>query len=296
LVPADGEEVGNAAAEAVPHAVFGDAGDAGTMVHGDFHDARAGGMGKHGHEAMKTVESKKAVERGALEGAEVAAGVAEIHAEHGLARFAGDAGGGAAEKVVLTPGAQAADDVVVAQFGEKAGKIGGVVLEVAVEREDDGRAGIAEAGPQGGALAGVAAVAEAAHAGVGPAGGEDFFPGAIGAGVVHKDELKGAGLSGEGGKDLLRHRVDVVNLVEHRDDDGNVRLHGGSTQLTAVSPLKRQKHPKPWMPPQGRLNQSRHRLHPVDLWATMEQFIRQIKRGRFFSGNPATGLAKKGKI
>src|SRR5208283_4535030 len=89
LVPADGEQVHDAAAEPVPDAVLGRAGDTGAMVHGDFNDARAGGVGEHGHKAMKAVEGKQGVEDGAFEGAQAAAGVAEIHAEHRAPGLAG---------------------------------------------------------------------------------------------------------------------------------------------------------------------------------------------------------------
>jgi tagaturonate epimerase len=236
LVPADGEEVHDAAAETVPEAIFGDAGDAGAVVDGNLDDARAGGMREHGHETMKTVEREQGVEHGAFEGAQAAAGVVEIHAEHRGAGAAGDFGGDAAEPIVLALGPHAADDVVFFQLGEEAGKIGGIVLEVAVEGDDDGGAGVAEAGPEGGALAGVAAVAEAADAGIGAAGGDDFLPGGVGAGVVHENEFEGAAFTAQGGEDLGNERGDVVSLVEHRDDDGDFRLHDGSTRWLEVWP------------------------------------------------------------
>ena len=225
MAPADSEEVHNAAAEAVPEAVFGDAGDAGTVVHGNFNDTRAGGMGEHGHEAVKAVKGKEGFEDGALEGAQPAAGIAEIHAEHEFAGLAGDVGGETAQGIVLAFGPHAANDVVFFQFGEEARKISGVVLQVAIESEDDRGAGIAEASPEGGALAGVAAMAQAADAGIGFGGGGDAFPGGVGAGVVHEDKLERAGLIFEGGEHLIRERGDVVGLVEHGDNDGDFRLH-----------------------------------------------------------------------
>ena len=98
-------------------------------------------------------------------------------------------------------GAYAADGV---GFGrevlEEAGDFVGGVLEVGVERGNEGAASVAEAGGEAGALAGVGGVKEAADGGILGLELADAFGGAIGAGVVDEDDFVGevAGLEGLG--------------------------------------------------------------------------------------------------
>ena len=75
---------------------------------------------------------------------------------------------------------------------EEAGDLGGVVLEVGVEGEDDVASGGLEAGGEGGGLAEVAAEADGADAGVGGGEPADGGPGAVAAAVVDEEELEGA--------------------------------------------------------------------------------------------------------
>lgn len=227
LKPADGEEVVYSAAEAVPHAILRYAGGARTMIHRNLNDDGAGGVREHRHDAMKAVERKQRVEHGPFEGAQSTAGIAKINAKDQLARFTGDAGGNAAQETVLAIGAPSANEVVLFEFGEQFWKIRGIVLEVAVEGKNHGGLGMAEAGPERGALADVALVSKAADAGIGLMFGGDSFPGGVGAGVVHENEFERAFFAAKSGDDFPGEGPDVVGLVEHRYDYRNNRVHSG---------------------------------------------------------------------
>ena len=104
MVPGQREQVCDAAAEAVPDAVFRDTGHARAVVHGDFLAAFAAAVDEHGQEPVDAVEAEQTVQRLAAEDAQRAAGVREIHAERGLARGAGDAGGDFAEEIIKLTG------------------------------------------------------------------------------------------------------------------------------------------------------------------------------------------------
>jgi hypothetical protein len=106
----------------------------------------------------------------------------------------------------------------------QARRVGRVVLAVAVQGDDDGRAGGQHAAAHGAALARVLAVAE--HPQLRDLGfqGDQQGLGLIPAGVVDEDDL--VGLAREGGGDLARQGRRRAALVENGHDDGIVGESG----------------------------------------------------------------------
>ncbi len=195
--PFDAEHVGGGAEGAVAEAVFADAGDAGSVIDGDFGEAVAGALDEGGDEAVHAAEEDEGVAAGSAHHLEGAAGVADAVAGEAAADQVGDAALEAFEGGVAALGAVAADEVeALVEQVEHGGEVAGVVLEVAVEEGDDGSGGGHDAGVHGGGLAAIFGELEDADEGM--AG--DVGDGGVGGAVVDEDEFEGGG--GEGGDDF----------------------------------------------------------------------------------------------
>jgi len=112
--------------------------------------------------------------------------------------------------------------VALVEPGEEAGDVGRVVLEVAVHWHDHAAASGVEPCGEGGGLAVVAPQADDLHPRVGGLDGPQPVERVVGAAVVDEEDFGvGAHLVERGGE-LGMERLDVVGLVEHRDDDGEL--------------------------------------------------------------------------
>ena len=205
------------------------------MVHGHLQRFEAAAVDNHWQKAMQAVERKRARQRGSFEGSDGAAGVGEVHAQGRLARPARDLRRDFPQPGVLPAQPHAADEIDALQFDDEPRQIGGVVLQIAVKRGEDGAGGGLDAGPKRGALPGIAGVPEAAHARIKPPRFRDPCPGVVGARVVHEDEFIRAQQRLHRRRDLPRQRRHVVRLVEHGDDDGNLCGHGASVERAGAS-------------------------------------------------------------
>src|SRR5207249_8102497 len=85
-------------------------------------------------------------------GLERAADVGDRVADHGAPRGVGDPRRYALEPRVMAPNADPRHDVGLLESAEDARQIGGIVLEVGIERHDDVAARAREAGRERGAL------------------------------------------------------------------------------------------------------------------------------------------------
>jgi len=183
-----------------------------------LHD-EPGVLRKNRHEPVQPVEGGEIFQNRAPKDAQVAARVGKVRAQHQLPGDPSDAGGNEAEPIIGAPGPHATNHVRVSQQLEHPGKVGWVVLEIAVQGCDErGQAGL-KAGPQSRALSGVAGMAEPAQARVVSARLHDPLPGVIGAAVVHQDELDPAPGLLEGPENALGQREDVQAFVPQRHDD-----------------------------------------------------------------------------
>lgn len=189
------------------------------MIHGNFANLRARMMRQHWHEAVKSVECEQRLQHRSFEGAKAAACIAEIDAQNRFARRPGDARRHAAEKIVLPCDTHSADEIVIGQSGEQSRQISGIILQVAIERGNDGRFSRTEPGPQRGALAGVAPMAHSTNARLGLMRRFDLLPCSVGAGIIDKDKLNRASFRLERRKNLFGERGHVVGLVEQGNND-----------------------------------------------------------------------------
>ena len=108
-------------------------------------------------------------------------------------------------------------------FGQEAGNLVGVVLEVGVQRHDQFAAGLGEAGAEGGRLAEVAAKADAAHARVAGRQAADHLPGAVAGAVVDEDHVQVVAVGRGHLAQLAVQRLQALGLIEDRNDDGKHR-------------------------------------------------------------------------
>lgn len=209
-----GEQIEESVGEAGP-AEFGFAVAAGVVAHGDFGDAEALAKGQDGDVAVHFTEEVEVFDGFPSVGFEAAVEVVEGDA--------GEPGGDAVEEEggegfgpgVLAVAFPAGDDVVaLVEPGEEVGDFGGVVLEVGIDGDDDGAAGEAEAGVEGGGFAEVTPEADGAGGVVGVGGGKvlGHVPGAVTAAVIDEEDFPSVGGAGledlgelvvQGGEGLL---------------------------------------------------------------------------------------------
>ena len=119
-------------------------------------------------------------------------------------------------RFVFQPG----DEVeALVELREQARDLGGVVLEVAVDRDDDVAGRLGEAGIERRRLAEVAPQADDAHVVVGVVEPRERAEGAVGRAVVDEDRLPGRPSAVERGGELVVEQRDALLLVVHGDDD-----------------------------------------------------------------------------
>ncbi len=101
-----------------------------------------------------------------------------------------------------------------------------VVLHVPVEGGDHLSPGVVDAGLHGGGLTEVALQGEHAHVAAVLGLGLGHGPvAAVTAAVIHQDQFPGVGIIVQGAVHLLHHGQDIVLLVVHGDDHGQVMGH-----------------------------------------------------------------------
>ena len=117
--------------------------------------------------------------------------------------------------------------IALVEFGEKAGKLVGIVLQVAIHRDDDISASDRESVGEALGFAEVAAMAKCSDAAVLRAKHFDLFPGAVFRTVVDKEQLKGDAFAIEHLKQTRIQRIEIAFFVVDRDDDAEQCRDGG---------------------------------------------------------------------
>src|SRR5580704_7655291 len=186
---------------------------------GDFGDARAGGSCECRNETVKFAVELDFLDDFALVGFERCAEVVEVYAAQLGHHPVGDAAGKLAHEPVIAAGiAPAADEVeALLDFLEEARDFFGVVLEVAVHRDNDVAASEVEAGFERGGLAEIAAEADDIDAVIVLVNVGKNFERVIAAAIVDENELVGLADGVHDLGDLHVERRDVFLLVEERD-------------------------------------------------------------------------------
>jgi len=154
-------------------------------------------------------------------GLEGGAEVVEVDAGGFFHEPVGDAGrdfaGDGVVDAVLAPAA--GEVVALVDFFEEIGDVFGLVLEVAIEGDDDGAGGFVEAGGEGGGLAEVAAEADDFEAGVGFDEVGEEVEGAVCGGVVDEDDFVLAADAFEDFSETVVERQDGRFFVVNWNDD-----------------------------------------------------------------------------
>ena len=117
------------------------------MADGNLLGAHAISMDKHGQESMNAIERKQTVQRLAVERTKGATRVAEIHLQHLPPGRPRHTRRDATQPIVIPFRSHAANEISAAQFFEKFWKIGGIVLPVAIQSNENGTRRGLNAGP-----------------------------------------------------------------------------------------------------------------------------------------------------
>ncbi len=226
-VGADLEEGAGGAPEELAEAEMGAAVEAGVVADGEFANAETAGDGDRGEEGLEEVDGEKTGNEFAAEDAELAAGVVERIAEETATNGVAQAGEGAAEERVVTLDTPAAGEVEGAGVdgGEELREIAGVVLAVAVHRENDFAAGGVEAVEERGGLAEILRMREGADGRETGGGGGNFGGRGVAAGVVDEDDFVRGGEGGEDGRGEFEEWEEVARFVVEGDDEGVAGRH-----------------------------------------------------------------------
>ena len=202
------------------------------MVHGNFRDARAG-HGQQGRDEPVQAAELEGQVGGPLgaKGLEGAAGVADGFAQDAVAHGVGEAAADALGPDVLPADAIAAAEIAAFQPGDQRGDVGRIVLAVGVEGDENLPARGAEAGEQGGALAGIYGEAH------GPQfrdfGAEIVQPPRrpVGRAVVHHEDFERPAMAvqdaGRFADERAKARLFVVGRNENRQLHGQTAFERG---------------------------------------------------------------------
>ena len=185
----DGQEIEESLDES-GDPILGAAELARAVVHDDLGDLEASLVGQDGDEAVELAVERDLVEDLAAIGLEAAVVVVELAAGQAADEPVEDPAGADLVPGVVPGPLPAADDVVpFVELGQEPGDLGRVVLEVAVEGEDDRALRRPEARRERRGLAEVAAEPDAPDPRVGRDRVPDHPPRAVAAAVVDEEEL-----------------------------------------------------------------------------------------------------------
>ena len=195
------------------------------MVDDDFGDLGAVPLRVDGEEAVHLAIEPDALDDLAPIRLQRAAEVVQAHAAHeGDEAVGHDARGVALDGVVLAVLAPAAHDVeALFELGEQERDVGGVVLEVAIHRDDDVTAGEIEASHHRGGLAEIAAEMDDLHALVAAGDLVEQLIGAVGRAVIDEDELPRLADLLHCGPHAIVELGNISGFIADRDGDGKHR-------------------------------------------------------------------------
>ena len=198
------------------------------VAHRQLADAEAGGDRQGRDECL---EQFHRAHRGAdlpAHDAELAAGVVNNIGQDGAPDRICQPRHHPAQEGILTVDPPPADQVKPARLDqiEQRRKIPGVVLPVAVHREDPLPARLLQTGEQGGRLAGMGRQPQLAAGGPARGGSGDLGRGRICASIVDEDDLVGLPVRREHVHRAGDEVRDIARLVVQGHDEGMARVHG----------------------------------------------------------------------
>jgi hypothetical protein len=224
LQPAHANQVHQRPQDAVADVVLGLPVESRPVVDRHLGHAGARQQQQGGQEAVHAVERRNAVQTGGAVGAQGAADVGDRFARNPVADPVRDARRGPPQPGVLSTKTDAADDIKSVEAGEKPRDVRRIVLQVGVEGDHGGAAGVAEAGRERRRLAAVAAQPDHPHAVILLCQRAQDLRAAIRAAVVHVDGFVGLARRSHRRLDLGRQEGQALGFIEERDDHRNLRL------------------------------------------------------------------------
>ena len=196
--------------------------------HVDVPDGEAQPLDEEGERAVVLPQPQELLDHRAARDAEIGDGVVEAGVGEIVVDRVEAAGRGALEEGIPALDPAAENHLVVAGEGGlvQLRDLLGLVLEVAVHDDDPFAGGVLEAGGDGVVLSEVAGEADALAAGFGGDDPGHGLPGAVGAGVLHHDDLEVGRDRSEGGDEPPAEFVETGFGHVHGRDHGDLRtLH-----------------------------------------------------------------------
>src|SRR5262245_52139151 len=218
LHPADGEHVGEADEESVRDPVLGAAVAARPMAHGELDDPCAFHAQQGRQEAVHAAVELHPLQVGGPHHPQRAADVADRLVCRPVAEAVADARRQLSHEGVPASDADAVREVGVLERGEELREVRGIVLEVGVEGRHELAPSRLEACRERRGLAAVLGEAQHAHAVISLRERAQHGGAVVTAPVVHVHELDATRKARERRVELAVERLQVVPLVEDRDD------------------------------------------------------------------------------
>ena len=197
------------------------------MRDGDLAHAKAAGRRQHGHEAVQLAVEPDFPEHFAAIALHAAVVVVQLHARQRADHPIEQPRGEDFEQRIVPDPLPAADHVEVAlHFGEKAGNLTGIVLQIGVEGHHQVAAGGLDARTQRRGLAEIAAKTQPREVTVGRRQPANHLPRAVGRAVVDEHRVELVALCRSHLGKLLPERLQAFGLVQDGHDYGKHKGRG----------------------------------------------------------------------
>lgn len=190
LHPAHGDQVVEAFEEPVADTIFGNPVRPGIVADRNLGDGEAVHDGQGRKKTMHAGKKLQLVHHGAPENFQRAAGIVHPVAGHGAAHGISNARGELSDEIVVAGGAPAAHQIELPRQRQHLLDVGGIVLKVAVEGNDQVAGGMFEPGVEGGGLPVVPVEVQDADSRIGLLQLIQQFAAAVAAAVIDIHELE----------------------------------------------------------------------------------------------------------
>lgn len=191
------------------------------MVHGNFAALESGSFHQNRHEAVQAIEAEQRFHTFTLEHTDGATGVFEFGFQHPTTKVPRHARGDLSDKRVLAFVPPTAGEIAILQLLHEIGKICRIILKIAIKRRDERPVRSLNAGPNGSALPAVLVQTKSAHVRILFPCFRDALPSLVIAVIVNEHQFPITAGGIERRRRLIRHGLDVVFLIEDRNDDGD---------------------------------------------------------------------------
>ncbi len=227
LHPSYGDQIIQRLEQAVAHAVFRDAVDARIMTHRYFRDREPMHKCKRREESMHTLKEPDAFQHGASKDLERASGIMDTVMRKKVSHRVRNPGGEHLHEAVLSLLPPSADEVVGGGIGKQPQYVFAILLEIAVDLDDDLAGRLPKARIKRARFAIIAVKVEHPHVRMFTCQAIQLFAAAVTAAIVDKENLIRARARLFVGihdfQETGHEGREIVSLILDRDDDGGPR-------------------------------------------------------------------------